>query len=114
MFLSPFGKLLQGLLSMIGILCALIGIILVISGLNAYISTDAVDQQPFEQLLLAIGFLGLPASGLLLYKTRKSFRRGMNRYGLPDSPGRSFLLAALSAAAVVLTTGSFAILLTVF
>ena len=70
--------------------------------------------KPFEQILLAFGFLGLPSSGLLLYKARKSFMRGMNRYGLPDSPGRSFLLATLTITAVTLTTGAFAIVLTVF
>jgi uncharacterized membrane protein HdeD (DUF308 family) len=114
MSLSPFRKLLQGLLSLIGVLCALIGIILILSGLNAYINAETADPQPFEQILLAVGFLGIPVSGLLFYKAVKSFRRGMNRYGLPDSPGRSFTLATLTVAAVTLTCGAFAIILTVF
>jgi hypothetical protein len=114
MSLSPFRKLLQGLLSMIGVVCALIGIILVLSGFNAYINPTAVEIQPFEQILLAVGFLGLPSSGLLFYKAQKSFMRGMNRYGLPDSPGRSFILGMLTITAVTLTTGAFAIVLTLF
>ncbi|MFZ1731069.1 MAG: hypothetical protein WBQ23_09735 [Bacteroidota bacterium] len=114
MSLSPLRKLLQGLLSMVGVLCALIGIIFFLSGINAYLSVETADPQPFEQILLAVGFLGLPASGLLFYKARKSFQRGMNRYGLPDSPGRTFTLATLTVAAVTLTCGAFAIVMTVF
>ena len=111
---SPFRKLLQGLASMIGVLCSLIGIILFLSGFNAYINPEAIESQPFEQILLAVGFLGLPASGMLFYKAKKSFLRGMNRYGLPDAPGRSMLLATMTVTAVVLTCGAFVIVLTVF
>ncbi len=111
---SPFRKLLHGLASMFGIVCSLIGIILFLSGINAYVNPGAPDTQPFEQMLLAVGFLGLPASGMLFYKAKKSFLRGMNRYGLPDAPGRSMLLATMTIAAVVLTCGAFVIVFAVF
>ena len=114
MSLSPLRKLLQGLFAMVGVTFVLIGIILLLSGFNAYISPDVPDAEPFEQLLLALGFLGLPFSGLLFYKARKSLRAGDTRYGLPDAPGRSFLLAMLTITAVILTTGAFVIVLVVF
>jgi hypothetical protein len=114
MSLSPLRKLLQGLFSMIGVIFALIGIILLLSGFNAYVNPDSPEIQPFEQILLALGFLGVPASGLLLYKARKSLTLGMNRYGLPDSPGRSLALAMLAITAVVATAGAFVIVFTVF
>ncbi|MBE0645357.1 MAG: hypothetical protein IH600_14840 [Bacteroidetes bacterium] len=114
MSLSPLRKLLQGLASMIGVLFTLVGIILFLSGFNAYVNPDAPDAQPFEQILLAVGFLGLPASGMLFYKAKKSFLRGVNRYGLPDAPGRSLMLATMTITAAVLTCGAFVIVLTVF
>lgn len=114
MTLSPIRKLLQGLFAMVGVTFALIGIIQLLSGFNAYISPDIPDIQPFEQILLAVGFLGIPFSGMLFYKARKSLRTGDTRYGLPDAPGRSFLLAFLTITAVILTTSAFVIVLTVF
>lgn len=114
MSLSPLRKLLQGLLAMIGVTFVLIGIILLLSGFNAYINPDVPDAEPFEQLLLAMGFLGVPFSGMLFYKARKSLRTGDTRYGLPDAPGHSFLLSMLAITTVILTTGAFVIVLTVF
>ena len=114
MSLSPLRKLLQGLASMIGVVFALLGMILLLSGFNAYVSPGDPDTQPFEQILLALGFLGVPFSGILFYKARKSLKSGMNRYGLPDAPHRSAILAILTVTAVVLTTGAFVIVLTVF
>ncbi len=114
MTLSPFRKLLSGLFSMIGVLCALVGIVLLLAGYNAYVNPAPTDAQPFEQLLLAVGFLGIPASGMLLYKARKSFLRSINRYGLPDAPSHSLLLSILTVAAMVLTCGAFVIVFTVF
>lgn len=114
MSLTPLWKLLQGLASMIGVSFALIGIVLFLSGFNAYVSPDLSEVQPFEQILLAVGFLGVPFSGVLFYKARKSLRTGINRYGLPDSPGRTFMLAMLTITAAVLTVSAFVIVIVVF
>lgn len=112
--IAPLRKLFKALFMLIAVVFLLIGTIQFIAGLNAYLDPNAPEVQPFEQILLAVGFLGVPASGLFFYKARKSLQLGMSRYGLPDSPGRSFTLTVLTITAVILTTGAFVIALTVF
>jgi hypothetical protein len=112
--LSPFRKLLGGLFSIIGVLCALVGIVLLLSGYNAYQNPSATDVHPFEQILFATGFIGLPVTGLLYYRARMSFLRGMNRYGLPDAPSQSLFLSVLAIGAMILTCAAFIIVFTVF
>jgi hypothetical protein len=112
--IAPLRNLVKGLLLSIGVLLVLIGIVLFLSGFNAYINPDEPDVQPFEQILLAAGFLGIPASGFLFYKARKSLIQNVRHYGVPDAPGRSFLLTLLSVTTAVLTISAFVIALTVF
>jgi hypothetical protein len=114
MSLSPLRKLLQGLAAIIGVLSALLGIILLLSGFGEYISAGDPDIQPFEQILLAVGFLGIPASGFLFFRTHRNLKRGVNPYGLPDAPTRSLFLVLLTVALIALTATSFVIVLTVF
>lgn len=99
---------------MVGVLSALLGIILLLSGFSDYLSADNPEIQPFEQLLLSAGFLGIPASGFLFFRTQRNLRTGVNPYGLPDAPARSLLLVLLTVIAIALTTTSFVIVLTVF
>ncbi|MDT8323647.1 MAG: hypothetical protein RRA94_06030 [Bacteroidota bacterium] len=114
MSLSPLRKLLTMLASVIGLLLALIGVILLISGTHGYVSNDAVDELPFAQLLLAIGFLGIPACGLFLYRSHQSIQRGKNRYGLPDSPLHQLTLITLTITSALVTVAAFVIRIIVF
>ncbi|MBN1447923.1 MAG: hypothetical protein JXA28_08325 [Bacteroidetes bacterium] len=111
---SPLRKLVKAIASVIGLLLGLVGVILLISGFQAYLSNDTTDVIPFEQVLLALGFLGIPASATLLYNAYSSIERGTSRYGLPDSPVHSLSLIILSITSVVLTVAAFVIVATVF
>lgn len=112
--LSPLRKLATVLVSLIGLLFALVGAILLISGTQAYLENDTSQGVPFEQMLLAIGFLGIPVSGVLYYKTRISIQRGLSRYGLPDSPVHSLSLIVITVTSLILTVSAFVIVATVF
>ncbi len=114
MALSPLRKLVTVLVSLIGLLFALVGVILLISGAQAYLENDISQGVPFEQMLLAIGFLGIPVSGVFYYKAHTSIQRGLSRYGLPDSPVQSLSLIVLTVASVILTVSAFVIVMTVF
>jgi len=111
---SPLGKLITAVASVIGLLLALVGVILLISAIQAYIANDTFENVPFEQALLAIGFLGIPTSVVFLYKTYRSIQLGRSRYGLPDSPAQSFALIVLTATTTILTIAAFVIVATVF
>ena len=112
--LSPLRKFATVLASFIGLLFALVGVILLISGTQAYLANDTSQGVPFEQMLLAIGFLGVPVSGVFFYKARKSIQLGLSRYGLPDSPVQSLSLIVLTVTSVILTVSAFVIVMTVF
>lgn len=114
MTLSPIRKLAKVLAFIIGLLFALVGVILLISGFQAYLANDMSEGLPFEQVLLAAGFLGIPVSGLFFYKAQQSFERGKSKYGLPDSPLLSLSLIVLTITSVVLTVSAFVIFVTVF
>jgi hypothetical protein len=114
MSLSPLRKLLKLLASILGLLLALIGVILLISGAHGYLSNDAVEELPFAQLLLAIGFLGIPSFGFFAYKSHKSVQRSKNRYGLPDSPLHHLTLITLTIATAIITLSAFVIRFIVF
>jgi hypothetical protein len=111
---SPLRKLAKAIASVIGLFLALVGVILLISGLQAYVSNDTTDVIPFEQVLLALGFLGIPASSILLFKAYSSIQRGKSRYGLPDSPAQSLTLIILSITSMILTVSVFVIVAIVF
>lgn len=114
MSLSPLRKLLTLLASLLGLLLALIGVILLISGTHGYVSNDAVEELPFAQMLLAIGFLGIPACGLFMYKSHKSIQRGKSPYGLPDSPAHHLTLITLTITSAIITVTAFVIRIIVF
>jgi hypothetical protein len=114
MSLTPLRKLVKALASIIGLLSALVGTILLLSGVHGYLSNDAVEELPFEQILLAIGFIGIPICGLMAYKSLKSHQRGKNRYGLPDSPMQHLTLIILTAASLLVTASAFIIRFVVF
>ncbi|MCB2205735.1 hypothetical protein KQI65_13400 [bacterium] len=114
MSFSPLRKLLTITVSLLGLLIALVGIVLLISGVHGYISNDAIDELPFEQLLLAIGVLGIPVCGLLFYKAHKSIQRGQDHYGLPDSPLHQITLITLTITTTIITVAAFVIHIVVF
>ncbi len=114
MSLSPLRKLLKLLASILGLLLALIGVILLISGMHGYLSNDAVEELPFAQLLLGIGFLGIPSCGFFIYKSHKSVQRGKSHYGLPDSPLHHLTLIILTISTALITVAAFVIRIVVF
>ena len=114
MSLSPLKKLLKALAIIIGLMLALVGLVFFLSAVQAYLADGAAEGIPFEQMLLAVGFLGIPATALFLYKARNSFSQGKNEYGLPDAPSHSLLLAILTISASIITVASFVIVVVVF
>lgn len=114
MSLSPLRNLLKVLAIIIGLMHVFIGLVFLLSGMHAYFSIGSTEELPFEQMLLAIGFFGIPATMLFLYKAQKSFNRGRDGYGLPDAPSHSLLLAALTISSSIVTVAAFAIAVVIF
>ncbi|PLX32326.1 MAG: hypothetical protein C0600_02915 [Ignavibacteria bacterium] len=109
MSLSPLRKLLKALAIIIGLMFALVGLVFLLSAAHAYLSSDSGEGLPFVQMLLAVGFLGVPTTALFLYKAQKSFMRGDDGYGLPDAPTYSLLLAFLTISSSIVTVAAFVI-----
>ncbi len=106
---SPVRHFIVIVASSVGLFSALIGVVFLIAGAQAYLGPDFTETPPFEQLLLAVGFLGLPVGVLLMVKARRSFMRGFEKYGLPDPPTRSFLMSAIGIGCLVAALSSFVI-----
>jgi hypothetical protein len=98
----------------IGLLSALIGMIYLLSGAQAYLGADFTDTPAFVQLLLAIGFLCMPVGVFLLHKARHSFRMGFEKYSLPDPPVRSLSISAFGIALLIASASAFIIVFLLF
>ena len=93
----------------LGLFSALIGIMFLLSGAQAYLGSELTEGSPFAQLLMAIGFLGLPMGVLLLLRARRSFLKGFEKYNLPDPPARSMTMTIAGIIFLVASISAFAI-----
>jgi hypothetical protein len=111
---SPFRHILVVIAASVGLFSALIGVVFLIAGAQAYMGPDFTDTPPFAQMLYAVGFIGFPTGMMLMLKARHSFKLGFEKYGLPDPPIRSFLMSALGIACLVAAISAFVIVWVLF
>jgi hypothetical protein len=111
---SPLRHVVVVIAASVGLFSALIGVVFLIAGAQAYLGPDFTDTPPFAQLLYAVGFIGLPAGMLLMLKARHSFKLGFEKYGLPDPPIRSFLMSAIGIVCLVAAISAFVIVWLLF
>jgi len=90
-----------------GLLSVLIGMVFLMSGVQHYINKDYPESHPFAQVLLAMGFLGLPLSFLLLYKARHGLKHRSNDYELPVPPMNSLGMGIIGTALLIAATAAF-------
>ena len=93
---SIIKRILKIILSLVGVVSALLGMLLLFSTAQSYLRTGAFQDLPMQYFLPALTFIGAPTAVYFLYKSRHSLLRFQNEYSLPDAPLNSIIFVVLT------------------